>query len=88
MEDDADLGHRDRFGRLRTERVFDGAGGDADALLALQALKLTDKDVTITSVCQSTSRPWKRLSWRATAWRSSGTPIIGGYWFGRSSRKA
>ena len=42
----------------------------------------------MTSVCQSTSRPWNRLSWRATASRSSGTPIIGGYWFGLSASAA
>ena len=35
--------------------------------------------VTRVSVCQSTSRPAKWWLWRATAWRSSGTPAKGGY---------
>ena len=35
--------------------------------------------VTRVSVCQSTSRPANCWLWRATAWRSSGTPAKGGY---------
>jgi hypothetical protein len=30
--------------------------------------------------------PWKRLACSATAWRSSGRPIIGGYWLWPSIR--
>ena len=35
--------------------------------------------VTRVSVCQSTPRPAYCWLWRATAWRSSGTPAKGGY---------
>ena len=37
-------------------------------------------EVTVTSLFQSRSRPWRRRSARATASRSAGRPGIGGYW--------
>ncbi len=43
--------------------------------------------VTRTSVSASSSRPYQARWWAATAWRSSGMPPPGGYWF-RPSRMA